>query len=204
MEDFEEKFRRREGIGAGPELTSEQAAEFKREATERYAEYISQLDAPDLRGSDLRNARMSGTFLPGANLRKVEMQGANLRNADVQGAYLISADMSGADCSITKQQTVLSLRGALLHDANVSCDSLTQTQLDGAVRNSRTILPRGGFTVASCLKTVPKVVEMALAHHPEVANRFRFSRAELRNTLLCNLDGTPHAIEIRASETDSN
>jgi uncharacterized protein YjbI with pentapeptide repeats len=66
-------------------LTSEQAAEFKREATERYAEYISQLDAPDLRGSDLRNARMSGTFLPGANLRKVEMQGANLRKLHALG-----------------------------------------------------------------------------------------------------------------------
>jgi hypothetical protein len=149
--------------------------------------------------ADLRNA-----MLYGAHFGEAKMQGARLGGAQMQGAYLISANMSGADCSITKQQTVLSLRGALLHDANVSCDSLTQTQLDGAVGNSRSILPRGEFTVASCLETVPEVVEMALAHHPEESNRFRLSRAEFRNILLCDPDGTPHTIEIRASDTESN
>ncbi|HUV31994.1 MAG TPA: pentapeptide repeat-containing protein, partial [Devosiaceae bacterium] len=140
-------------IGIEVPVTYFFATAFKREATERYAEYTSQLDAPDLHGSDLRNARMAGAFLPGANFRNAEMQGAKffgaqmqgarLGGAQMQGTYLGSADMNGADCSNTRDRGVLSLRGALLNFADVSCDHLTQAHLDGAVGNSGTVLPRG-------------------------------------------------------------
>ncbi len=256
MEDFEEKFRRREGIEPGPDLTGEQETAFKKEATERYAEYISQLDAPDLRRADLRSARMSSTFLPGANLRKAAMQGANLRNAamqrvnlfraKMQGANLLRAKMQGADLREAEMQGAdlreaemqgaqldwtrkkgdkfdgtrvqgdtragtrmqgadlreaqmqdadcnsAILQGALLHSANVTCRNLTQAQLDGAVGNLETALPRG-LTVASCLETLPEDVVAALVHHPEKGNRFRPSRAQVRDALLCEPGETPHA-----------
>ncbi|MEE8455345.1 MAG: pentapeptide repeat-containing protein [Limibaculum sp.] len=267
MEDFEEKFRRREGIAPGPDLTGEQETAFKKEATERYAEYISQLDAPDLRRADLRSAKMSSTFLPGANLRNAAMQGANLRNAKMQGGNLFRAKMQGATFLRAKMQGAdlrevemqganlrsaamqgaqlgwkwkkgdkldgtrmqgdkragtrmqgadlreaqmqdadcnsAIFRGALLHSANVTCRNLTKAQLKDAVGNVETVLPRG-LTVASCLETLPEDVEAALVHRPEKGNRFRVSRAAVRDALLCDKGETPHATGTHAPEPEPN
>ncbi len=43
-----------------------------------------------------------------------------------------------------------------------------------------------GLTVASCLETLSEDIEAALAHHPEVGDRFRISRAQVRDALLCD------------------
>ena len=131
MEDFEGKFRRREGIEPGPDLTGEQKTAFRQEATERYEEYISQLGAPDLRRADFRRARMSGAFLPGANLRNASMQGVNLFRAKLQGATLLRAKMQGADLREAQMQ------GATLREAEMQWTQLDWTRkkgdaLDGA------------------------------------------------------------------------
>jgi len=57
--------------------------------------------------------------------------------------------------------------------------------LEQAVGDSSTVLP-DGLTVASCLETLPKDVEEALAHRPEGSDIFRTSRAEVRDALLCD------------------
>jgi len=129
MEDFEANFRRREGIGTGPDLTSEQETAFKKEATERYAEYISQLDAPDLRRADLRGARMSSAFLPGANLRKASMQWANLRNAVMHGVNLFRSKMQGVTLLRAKMQGA-DLREAEMQGANLRSAAMQGAQLD--------------------------------------------------------------------------
>jgi len=143
-----------------------------------------------MQGADLSRANMQGAFLfqaemQGAFLFQAKMQGANLSGAKMQGAVLVGAQMQDADCSSA------TLRDALLQSANVTCRNLTQAQLAGAVGNLETVLPRG-LTVASCLETLHKDVEAALAHHPEEGNQFRASRAEVRDALLCGEGEKPH------------
>ncbi len=70
----------------------------------------------DLRGQDLRRASLRGAYLIGAGLA-----GSDLRGADLTGADLRGADLRGAN-----------LTGALF---------LTQSQLDAARGDLRTVLP---------------------------------------------------------------
>ena len=113
---------------------------------------------------------MQGTVLSFADL-----QGVDLSLAEIQGADLRGVEMGGADCSS------VTFRGALLQSADVTCHNLTQAQLEGAVGDFRTVLPRG-LTVASCLETLPEDVEAALAYHPEEGGDFHLSRAEAQSS----------------------
>ncbi|MEU8224057.1 pentapeptide repeat-containing protein [Kribbella sp. NPDC048915] len=71
-----------------------------------------------LRGADLAKANLRGAYLIGADLR-----GANLRQADLIGADLRDADLRGAD-----------LTGALF---------VTQSQVNAARGDAKTLLPAG-------------------------------------------------------------
>ncbi|MDH3668691.1 MAG: pentapeptide repeat-containing protein, partial [Paracoccaceae bacterium] len=95
-EDFEENYRKREGIRLVSNLPDNHESAFESEARERYDEYLDQLAAPDLSNSDLRNANVFRAFLPSADLRAAKMQGADLRAAKMQGADLSGADLQGA------------------------------------------------------------------------------------------------------------
>ena len=97
------------------------------------------------------------------------------------GANLSEAEMQGADLSEAQF-------------ANVTCRNLTQWQLKDAVGDFRTVLP-DGLTVASCLETLPKDVETALAHHPEERGFRRPSRAKIRDALLCDEGEKPYRID---------
>lgn len=77
----------------------------------------------DLVGANLRDARLAGASLRGALLVAARLDGADLRWADLVGADLRDADLRGADLS-----------GALF---------LTQSQLDAARGDARTVLPEG-------------------------------------------------------------
>jgi hypothetical protein len=74
------------------------------------------LSGADLRGADLRGANLRGACLIGADLR-----GADLRRADLIGTDLRGADLGGADLSASL--------------------FLTQSQLDAAAGDARTIVP---------------------------------------------------------------
>lgn len=131
MEDFEERFRRREGIEPGRPLAGANGAKFTVEATERYAEYLSQLEFPDLRRADLRRARMSGTFLPGTNLRKASVERANLRRAEMQKVNLFAGDARGAMLLWAKLHRA-DLRQTRMQGAFVAEAELQEAQLEGA------------------------------------------------------------------------
>jgi uncharacterized protein YjbI with pentapeptide repeats len=84
-------------------------------------------------GIDLRGADRIGADLRGADLRAASLRGARLIGADLRGADLRLADLIGAD-----------LRGARLAGADLR-DSLfvVQSQLDAAIGDRTTRLPRG-------------------------------------------------------------
>ncbi|MEM9784070.1 MAG: pentapeptide repeat-containing protein [Pseudomonadota bacterium] len=131
MEDFEKRWRDREGIAAAAGLTEAERARFETEAKERYRAYAATLDAPDLRNRDIRRADLSGAFLPavdlrgaqiqGANLNAAELQQARLRGAQMQEAYLVAAQMQGAD-----------LRSAQMQGANLIAAQMQGADLGGA------------------------------------------------------------------------
>ncbi len=77
----------------------------------------------DLVGADLRAVDLRGAELRGARLIGADLRGANLALADLTGADLRGADLAGAD-----------LREALF---------LSQSQLEAASGDLRTVLPVG-------------------------------------------------------------
>lgn len=82
---------------------------------------------PDRIGADLINARLRGTSFAGASLRGAYLLGADLRGADLRRTDLLGADLRAAD-----------LRGAALRDSLF----LTQPQLDAALGDHATTIPR--------------------------------------------------------------
>ena len=58
--------------------------------------------------------------------------------------------------------------------------------------------------MASCLEALPEDVVAALVHHPERGDRFRVSRAKVRDALLCDEGETPHATGTHAPEPEPN
>jgi uncharacterized protein YjbI with pentapeptide repeats len=91
-----------------------------------------------LKGIGLSEADLSGADLSGADLRKADLSGAVLSEADLSGADLSEADLSGADLS-EADLSEADLRRADLSEAK----NLTQTQLNKACGNEKTIIPRG-------------------------------------------------------------
>ncbi|WP_431279340.1 pentapeptide repeat-containing protein [Leifsonia poae] len=79
---------------------------------------------------------------PGADLLGTNLSGLDLRGAELRGALLIAADLHDADLSGTE------LIGADLRDANLAGADLrtaiylTQTQVNAARGDARTLLPR--------------------------------------------------------------
>lgn len=148
----------------------------------------AQMQGAVLGRAQMQGANLVGAQMQGADLRWAQMQGANLQEAQMQGADLREAWIQDADCSSA------TLTGALLQSATLTCRNLTQEQLDQAVGDSETVLPPG-LTVASCLASLPKDVEEALAAHRSEKGGppFHSSRAEIRAALLCPDGVKPHA-----------
>lgn len=99
---------------------------------------ICSVDAENLRGADLRGAKLDGAYLCGANLRGADLCGANLRGAYLRGADLCGANIDGEVlirdplivsglrywCLITKQYMRLGCK--LYHHAEWAAFSDTQ------------------------------------------------------------------------------
>ena len=82
-------------------------------------------------GPDHRGADLVGADLRKADLRRGVLRGVLLIGADLRGADLGGADLTGAD-----------LRGADLGGADLTgCLFLTQSQLDAANGDARTVVP---------------------------------------------------------------
>jgi uncharacterized protein YjbI with pentapeptide repeats len=82
---------------------------------------------PASKGSlNLKNANLSGCYLPGASL-----SGANATGANLRGAYLVGANLSSAN--LTQAQ----LQGAVLTNANLTGVKWNQTTCpDGTSSNA--------------------------------------------------------------------
>ncbi len=106
----------------------------------------------DLSLAKFRGANLRGADLRGADLRGADLRGADLRGADLWGAVLCSADLSGADLRWADLMGA-DLGGANLADARLSAAIfLTQSQLELAKGNARTILPESLQTPAHWTK----------------------------------------------------
>jgi hypothetical protein len=88
---------------------------------------------PDLRDSDLRGARLRGAQLQGASFRRSYLYKAKLSDANLSGASLVNADLTGATLRTAD------LSGSNMKGARLTCDALTQEQLN-VVRNGDQII----------------------------------------------------------------
>lgn len=90
----------------------------------------------DLRGRDLRNAKLSGADLRKARLEGAQLQGAFLDKAQLQGASLDGALLVGAVLNEVQLNSAFldgaQLQGALLDRARLQGASLVAAQLQGA------------------------------------------------------------------------
>jgi uncharacterized protein YjbI with pentapeptide repeats len=135
MEDFEQRWRQREGLSLTEPLGN-RAVAFREEAVERYANFIDTITAARLSGADLRGARAEGAFLAGADLRGAALDGARLRRAQLQGARLGTASLEGADLTGAAMQhadlTRATLDRADLADAGLQHANFASATMDGA------------------------------------------------------------------------
>jgi uncharacterized protein YjbI with pentapeptide repeats len=101
------------------------------------------LSGAHLSGADLRHADLTDADLPGAHL-----SGADLRHADLTDTDLTDADLSSADLRLADLHRAdlkgANLRRADLRDTDLhNCSDLKQLQIDAAITNSRTKVPKG-------------------------------------------------------------
>lgn len=95
---------------------------------------VANLRRADLVGADLVGARLKGADLGGANLGGAKLGGADLRGADLGGTRLQGANLQEAD-----------LRRANLEGAK----GLAQPDIEKAIGDENTVLPRGLTTPTS-------------------------------------------------------
>lgn len=86
------------------------------------------LQEADLHDVNLQDADLTSAKLSVADLMRANLRRANLRDADFWMADMKNANLEGAD-----------LQGANLSEVT----NLTQTQIDSAITDSRTVLPAG-------------------------------------------------------------
>jgi uncharacterized protein YjbI with pentapeptide repeats len=100
------------------------------------------LSQATLKEAQMRSVILKGTKLTDAVLNQATLANALLANADLRGARLVEANLSGADVSNANLENAnlekADLRGTILTDA-----SLNNTNLRGAIYNSRTQFPKG-------------------------------------------------------------
>jgi uncharacterized protein YjbI with pentapeptide repeats len=93
------------------------------------------------RASAQARAPYGGPEHPGADLVGADLTGADLRGANLRGAHLIGADLTAADLDHA-DVTGADLRGATLAGADLGGTLfLTQSQVDSARGDGRTVLP---------------------------------------------------------------
>jgi uncharacterized protein YjbI with pentapeptide repeats len=108
------------------------------------APHRREINALLLQASELARAgfRRPEVELRGADLSGKDLRGADLTGANLRGACLIAADLSGADLAMA-DLTGADLRGADLSAADLATSLfLTQSQLDAAMGDRATTLPR--------------------------------------------------------------
>jgi len=96
-----------------------------------------------LRGSTLSHAKLSGAYLPNADLGDAELSGADLSNALLVNANLIGADLSDADLSnalLDNADLVAYLRNADLSGANLIGADLSEANLFSADLSDATLI----------------------------------------------------------------
>ncbi len=116
------------------------------------------LGAADLTKADLRGAILNEVNLRRADLSHADLIGAELKAANLQNTILKDADLEGSDLREANLRRT-NLEGANLNGANLSSGSnpndkdeinytdvsttllLTQTQLDGMLGDSSTVIP---------------------------------------------------------------
>lgn len=180
--DFEAAFRDRLDLEPDDALPKD----FEQEVERRYRHYLDALDGAPMNGANLRRADLSRAFLPGADLRFAQMQGADLGEAQMQGAVLLGARMQDAECK------AVGFTGAALRSASLLCNNLEQAQLEGAIGDEETRLPRQAgesLYVWSCWETPPDGFETLMARIEKIPQLLRPGEKSvevLRDEWLCN------------------
>jgi hypothetical protein len=106
------------------------------------------LNGASLREADFREANLAQAKLEGAHLSRIDLSGADLEGAVLRETFLYRANLAGADlegADLTKANLAhANLDGAWIRGVDLSTvDGLTQEQLDAAIGDAATKLPRG-------------------------------------------------------------
>ena len=119
---------------------------FANEWAEQRREYLATIVRPDLRGRDLRHAKISGAYLVGVDVVGARLEGADLWEARLEDVTLLHARLEGAKLRGVRLQRAdlrgISLEGmdlgsieledALLWDARLTDTDLSGALLEGA------------------------------------------------------------------------
>ncbi len=107
----------------------------------------------ELRGKDLKGARLRQADFSAAVMKHVNLSGTDLRDLNAYGAVFTGSSLAGANLVnatfVGAYLQGVNLRGAHLEGANFSgaemarAVGLTQSQLAGACGDATTTLPRG-------------------------------------------------------------
>lgn len=136
---------------------------------------------PNLRGVDLREARLNGMYLYGADLRGAQLDGCHLRGARLVGALLTSVQISSSDLRRADLSAVEAL-GTVFSECAMTGATFDSAKLQGALfqaRLAKVQLERASFLFADLTQAI---LEGADLQH----GTLRF--AELNGTDLRNAD----------------
>ena len=152
-------------LGLCESADDQQGEAFAEDWAVRREAMLANLDPLDLSGRDLREGDLGEAFLPAANLREARLEGADLENARLEGADLENARLEGADLrgaaglegAVLREARLggadlrgARLEGAVLSAADFTGTMLNQGQIDGAIGDADTVLPRAAETGRGC------------------------------------------------------
>ncbi len=119
----------------------------------------------NLRGARLERAYLSGALLQQADLSGARLEGADLGEARLEGADLGEARLEGARLNSASLNTARLARSVLNDAEFAGVEDLIQAQLEDAIGNQNTRLPRDAETgeplyVWSCIHELPQVWQL--------------------------------------------
>lgn len=161
--------------GAKLRWANMEGAELFRAKMEGAYLFQAKMEGANLIGAKMEDANLRGARMEGANLGSAKMEGAYLAGTKMEGAYLSGTKISAAHLSAAVLRSA-DLRGVTFDDSLLrSVDftgarDLTQTQLDAAIGDENTKLPRDAETGArlyvwSHWETRPSSLDRLLARY---------------------------------------
>lgn len=143
----------------------------------RWELVIASLDAPALKGRNLRGAVAAQSFLPGSDLRQADLAGADFSGARLQGVLLDNAALADASFDFAL------LQGAAMYGVDMPRASFEGARMQGVSMQSAAA-PEAALMGAGLQSAYLREIDLTGAY----ANAADFSAADLQDAVLTGAD----------------